>query len=262
MFWYTRQLVAGHHTSPAQEELRRLNGSGEIPGIYEFVNPMTDDVVDRLLEIADKHGPVTVKAHTALSDRIRRGIENDKIKVIFSYRDPRDMILSAIDHNERCVSSGRPRVFKEFTNVQNSIRPAVWWCKMTCEWVESGLPLLIKYDEIVRWPGQQIAKVAKLVDVEASPGTIASLLALEKKNRAVGKHEFNQARLVRYPTEMTLGEIQSCNHRLGKYIRQLGYHIDPSHLKPKKPFASRQLSRLKKFARRLPLVKSKKKPAA
>lgn len=262
MFWYTRQLVACGHSSGAQLELRGLTASGEVPGVNEFVNPMTDEAVDRLLEISKKHGPVAVKAHTPLTDRLRRGIEDNKIKTIFSYRDPRDMILSAIDHNERCVATGLPHVFKEFTNVRDSIRPAVWWCKMTCQWVESGLPLLIKYDEIVRWPGQQISKVAKLLEVEASPDEIAALLAQEKKNRAVGKNEFNQANLLRYPTEMMLQEIQACNQRLGDYIKRLGYHIDPSHLKPKKPFTSRQLRRLKKFARRLPLVKSKKKPAA
>lgn len=262
LFWYTRQLVAAKLGDSAQKELRRLTECGQIPGVYEFVNPVTDDVFDRLLQVSREHGPLVVKAHCLLSDRLRAAISDGEAKVLFSYRDPRDMILSAIDHRRRSIEANRRLAFENFIDVKSSIRPAVWWCKMACDWVESGLPLTMQYSEIVTQPAGQISKIAKLLELDANSEWIQSLLERENANRASGKNEFNKGDLVRYPEEMTPEEIFLCDRRLAKYIQRLGFFVNPAHLEPRKPFARRQLRKLKKMIRNLPFVPDKRSRSA
>ena len=250
LFWYTRQLVSAQFGDTAQKELRELTASGKIQGVGEFVNPVTDDVLESLLQLSREQGPLVVKAHCLLTDRIRAAIAGEGVKVVFSYRDPRDMILSAIDHHRRSVETSNRQVFREFTKVKDSIEPAKWWCEMACEWVDSQLPLPLTYSEIVARPAAQIKRVAEFLGVETTAEFIDSLIAKENESRATGKNEFNKGDLVRYKNEMTPEEIFMCDRELGKYILGLGYDVDPAHLEPRKPFASRQLRNLKKLVRK------------
>ena len=258
LFWYTRELVAAQLENSAQKELRRLTDIGELPGRSEFVYPVTDEVFERLLQVSRTHGPLVVKTHNLLTDRLRVAISNDEAKTIFSYRDPRDMILSAIDHRRRTIESNKRLAFEEFTSVKESIRPAVWWCRMACDWVESRLPLRIAYSEVVKHPAEQIAKVAKLLDLDVDESMIQSLLECENKNRATGNNEFNKGDLIRYPNEMTPEEIFMCDRQLGAYIRRLGFFVNPAHVVPRKPLAIRKLRAIRKIIRQLPFSPNKR----
>jgi len=140
----------------------------------------------------------------------------------FCYRDPRDMILSAMDHRERAARNGRT-VFEQFTSVADSLEQATYWCRMSCTWVESQLAELFQYVDTVSNPGRQIQRLADFLNIEVSNEEIEHIMAREDRQKSVGWCEFNKGDLSRYKQEMQPEEIALCNERLGPYIRQLGF---------------------------------------
>ena len=226
MWWYTERIVYHAHQNNGGAALRELTNSGEVPGADAFVDhPLTDEKIDRLLALAKNNGPTVVKVHCFLTPYLRQVLLQAGAMVTFCYRDPRDMILSAMDHRERAAKQGRT-VFEQFTTVKNSLREAEFWCRMSCTWVESGLAKLFLYTDTVSNPVGQIKRLADYLNVDVTDQQIESIFAAEDRNKSVGWCEFNKGDLTRYKTEMQPFEIELCNQYLGKYIRQLGFEVE------------------------------------
>ncbi len=262
LFWYTRQLVEKLLSANAQQKLVELTASGELPGVNEFVNPVTPKVLDRLVRLADEFGPTVVKTHTPPTPYLQALIEQGIVKVTFCFRDPRDMILSAIDHRRRSENDGKP-VFTEFTTVLESLDTARWWCQMACDWIQSELPLLFRYDSIVKRPGHQIRRIGDYLELFVEDEVIDQILTSEQQSRRIGNNEFNRGQLVRYPLEMTRTETEACNRELGDLIERLGFFVNNSfessshHLSAKEHFR-----RLRNLAKKLILTHRLKSRAA
>ena len=262
MFWYTRQLVEKLLSANAQQKLVELTASGELPGINEFVNPLTPKVLDRLVRLADAFGPTVVKTHTPPTPYLQALIEQGKVKVTFCFRDPRDMILSAIDHRRRSENDEKP-VFTEFTTVLESLDTARWWCQMACDWIQSELPLLFRYDSIVKRPGDQIRRLGDYLELFVEDEIIDQILTSEQQSRRIGNNEFNRGQLVRYPLEMTRTETEACNRELGDLIERLGFFVNNSFESSNYHSSAKEhLRRLRNLAKKLILTHRLKRRAA
>lgn len=226
IWWYTEKLVYATHPKNGGAALRELTDSGELAGGGGYIaHPLTEEKIDRLIELAKNQGPTVVKVHCFLTPYLREVLESGDAMATFCYRDPRDMILSAMDHRVRAAKQGRD-VFGKFTTVKDSLDEAVYWCRMSCTWHESRLAELFQYVDTVARPIWQMRRLAEFFNVDASDALIEEVQAVECRQKSVGWCEFNKGDLSRYTTEMNSHEIKICNQYLGKYIRQLGFSID------------------------------------
>lgn len=227
--WYTDQLVFYTFKQNGCEAVRELIAGGEIVGSDIFVNQQLDKAtIDRLIGVAEEHGPTVVKVHCfELTEYLRKQIESGKVLATFCFRDPRDVILSAMDHRIRALNEGR-HAFSNFTSVCASIPETITWSEMACSWVESGLALPLQYTDTVCDPAGQIRRIANFLDIKPDEHLIKCLLELERKSRGYGRCEFNRGNLSRFSEEMTLDEIALCNDQLGDWIKRLGFHCQPN----------------------------------
>lgn len=226
LFWYTRELVQRTFPENGIQYVRDMNKANKFRGIGNFVNPLDDDSVDRLLEISRQQGPIVVKSHSSLSPRIEALINRGDIVATFAYRDPRDMILSAIDHYYRRKMEGFIE-FEGFSNVIDSMDVASWWCELSCRWVESGLATLFRYEETVSQPLTTIKRIRDAVGVDVDDASIEAIVRDDEEDKQLGRNQFNKGVVTRFRNEMTPQEIQCCNRELGHYIQRLGYEIEP-----------------------------------
>ncbi len=222
--WYTDQLVFYSFKTNGCKAVRDLIAAGEIAGTDNFVDQQLDETtIARLIDVAEKHGPIVVKVHCfELSDYLRKQIESGTIIATFCFRDPRDMILSAMDHRIRALNDGK-NAFSNFTSVSASIPETITWSDMACTWVESDLALPLQYGDTVADPAGQIRRIANFLNIEPDEHLVKCLLELEKKSRKYGRCEFNRGNLSRFSEEMTLDEIALCNDQLGDWIKRLGF---------------------------------------
>ena len=168
IWWYTEKLVYAAHSKNGARALRELTSSGAIKGANAFIDhPLTDEKIDRLIGLAKNEGPTVVKVHCYLTPYLREVLESGDAMATFCFRDPRDMILSAMDHRVRAAKAGR-EVFEKFTTVKDSLDEATYWCRMSCAWYESQLAELFQYVDTVARPIWQMRRIGEFFNVDVS----------------------------------------------------------------------------------------------
>ena len=222
---YTRQLMEIHFDSTCHQDLLKLVESGKIAGVGGFVRKLDRRSLSLLRNLSTSTGPVAAKAHAPLTRRLRKLIESGAIRTTFCLRDPRDMLLSAIDHRGRSIREGNP-IFQSFTSVANSINAVKWWCRMSQRWLESELACVFRYHDLITQPHTEIARLAKFLELKIDDVDIDKIIQQEKSIRQLGRNQFNQGKLSRYRQEMTEAEIDLCNAELAEFIEALGYVVD------------------------------------
>lgn len=236
--WYAETLVQRTFGSDGYFALRKLTESGELSGKGRYIDePITDAKIDRLLELVAKHGPTVVKVHCFLQPHLRERIESGEILSTFCYRDPRDMILSAMNHRVRALADGE-HVFEHFTTVEESLEHAKFWCWLALNWVKSGLVPLFQYEEIVGDPEMQICRLADYLGLSVNQQKIDELIETERSRRKTGWNEFNGAHRSRFESEMTESQIETCERKLGWWIERLGFKVSHSYEIPERANAA------------------------
>ena len=233
IWWYKVQLIDRTVPANGYKGLAEFIASGAVPGHAIFVaDPLTDQTVDRLIEYADQHGPTVVKTHCHMTTYLDQLIREGKVLATYAHRDPRDVILSAIDHRARDIESGGTVWFDEFSSVEESIKPMLGLCVQAMPWIEHPNVPKFLYRDTVAHPDQQIRALAKHLKAEITEWDVEEILRIEAggKTNSANWNQFNQAKATRYRREMTQNQIELCNRELGPWIEKLGYQVDDSDM--------------------------------
>lgn len=151
-------------------------------------------------------------------------------KLVYSYRDPRDVILSAIDFGNKLLTQKQHRgMFSEkFPNVDigvNSIKP---WLHIWEKWNNFKDVKMIRYEDMNSNPYSTFLNTITYLGLSVNELTINKIIEKYSKHvltSDVAAVHFNKARNQRYLTEMSDKQIELCNKELGSYIIKMGYKL-------------------------------------
>ena len=219
---YTLELIRKVFPRNGYEAFWDAVVAGELPGVGGYMDAPTAETLPVLERIHLEYGPLPIKTHTDINDFLKAAILDSRFIMLTTYRDPRDMILSAIDHCKRSKGTKLP-AFQEFTTIRESIPHARMWCRMALNWIDSGLTLSISYEDLLLDPHSVIRRVAEFAKIPVCDDLIACLIQEEKDTRLYAKKQFNKGLLTRFRDEMTSDEIAYCDEHLGEEIQRLGY---------------------------------------
>ncbi len=226
--YYTASLIRHYFPENGQRALCEAIGSGRLDGAVSadvaFVRSIGHRELDLISEIASSAGPVVVKIHSDPEPVLLGSLESGRIRMTFIHRDPRDMILSAMDH---CLQTRgtEDASLQEFTSVRDSIASARGWAAMACGWVGSGLARVVLYTDLVSGPARELARLADYLGIPAEPDVVNGLIKEEIARRRRGWNRFNRGELIRYNREMSQEDQALCNRELGELITKLGYQL-------------------------------------
>lgn len=185
----------------------------------------TARVILRLLALNALHGSVVVKCHWPAMHRLRMLRRLNVARITLSYRDPRDMILSMIDHGKRSRAGKDPR---------NAF--------IRCESVLQVVPLVErKMEELMRWrqvPGVHLIRYeALMTDADAVISEMLDYLRwplsaeqraqvlVEQEMRRSTSWNFNTGAIDRWRREMTDEEKEQTTRQFSRYLKPLGYKL-------------------------------------
>lgn len=119
--------------------------------------------------------PRILKSHEYFDPRYR--------KVLYLVRDPRDVVISLYNYRRKCrnIDDGYP-IEKYVESFLNEWHTDCSWSEHVESWVatrrgDNGF-LLVRYEDILRDPSQQLGRIAAFLGIDAGPERVA--LAIER----------------------------------------------------------------------------------
>jgi hypothetical protein len=225
-----RDVLMSFIKDNAQEAFEASIIMGEFSGIGYFVDNIdTPEILLKLKQFGDKHGPFLVKSHCNLSGELEEMITQKIILASYIHRDPRDVILSAIDHGKRPVRN--PMIgnfFSQFIDVPSSIPLVQSFCTVAIQWINQSDVLKYTYHELLNDPVTAIITFTKALEINPEANQLQRIISHQLSFKETGKRQFNTGKILRFREEMSSSDLHLCNKILINEIISLGYQVTPT----------------------------------
>lgn len=215
---YQKDMIQYRSPKNALEEMR-----SHTPGGGVYVDEIDETFAETMRAIHCQHGEFLVKTHSGPANAIKGLVADGEARASFCFRDPRDTILSAIDHGERTRKGlDGTGAFKDVTDVAGAIGFTRKHISLYFAWKDYGEALLIQYEDFM---ADKVGHLKRTADYFAYEIGKQALLEIFEKHE--GKKEtawnFNTGRCFRWKTEMSGQDVMLCEEAFGEEIVAMGY---------------------------------------
>ncbi len=216
------------------DDIRKLR---EIYGLLDFVkhhncnigNP-TNDKMARLLKVCSKGHSFVVKTHGGINATIRKMILQGQVKATVLFRDPRDVVVSAMDHGKKIRDNGENHSFAFCTTVEITVEAVNRWLNNSIlPWLDFDHTnvLIIRYEDLTAFPDTQMQRLCQFLSIDTGKEELSSMFAKYNSGNldAFKKNylHFNKGKTGRYKYVLSGDEIAYCNRVFEKHYPILGY---------------------------------------
>lgn len=217
---YQKDLLtlANLNNTIAQEEFKKYSNCGFLKGIYVW-----DFLIIIFFKI--KYGNIVIKTHSKPTFLIKLLINLGLAKATFCYRDPRDIILSAIDHGERTRKGlNTSNACKNMVSVKDSLLIVKSWTSNWYKWQEFGKVFLIKYEDLMENKLSYLQQMSDYFNLKLKKEQIEEIYLKHEKIKKTAWN-FNKGTTERYKTEMNSSDLLLCNRELKNILEDMNYSI-------------------------------------
>ncbi len=218
LFLYTESLINASGKSKGQKLFRRNNTEGFTPhfGIFNTL----------WYVFASLFGPVVIKTHSGPTFFVRALISLGLAKAYYSVRDPRDAMLSAMDHGVKArtngIKSDSDVAFAPFKQWKDAL-PVFQMHQSRFEaWKNYGEVIFPRYELLMTQPKVELEKVVGHLGRNSLKKYIDITVAEFLQNKSTTKN-FNKGNVSRYKTELSENQISELENALGSCVESMGY---------------------------------------
>jgi len=216
---YQRDLLQLFDGLAGQERLLELNGGG-------YIERLTQETIENLLKIEREYGSFVVKTHCGYEPHLGELVRSGRACVSCAYRDPRDVILSAIDHGERSRNGmDKYYAFANYRQVKDVITQMLKWCQVYGSWASSEWALMIRYEEMMKDRKAVIKLLADQIGFNLSEKQLSEIHEKHEKNKQTAWN-FNKGTTERWKNEMNAVDQATCAQALAEQIQLMGYPLE------------------------------------
>lgn len=200
---------------------RLLDGPNCLVGIVRWPQ------MSMLYGLSLRHGSFVVKTHDAPTSAVRSLCGSGRARAIYSYRDLRDVALSALDHGRRLRLEGRTGSLRTITTLEEALRYADGLVPTWRDWLSCPGTLALRFEDAVTDPATVVRRITDHLGVRLDSSEVRDLLeefppGMGNPDWSDGLH-FNKGVAGRHRSEMTLAERQLADRVLGQSLREMGY---------------------------------------
>ena len=164
-----------------------------------------------------------VKTHANPTGALRAWVKLGAAKVHYSYRDPRDVVVSAWEEGERMRKRGKTTSFAAYTTIEQTIDAVANWLHGWDTWMAYEPALKLRYEEM---KADTLGQVRRLCDhYKLKIGEEQMRGVVEKYapgNKQVGAH-FVKGVTGRYREALTEDQVKLCEEKFGPWLQKMGY---------------------------------------
>jgi len=170
-----------------KEDIHKLREKYNLYDLLNYYNCnigiLNESNLKCLLPIHEAGHTFVVKTHAGPSDFVERLMKKGIVKVTCIFRDPRDVVLSAIDHGKKIRNQGENHTFSSCTSFENTIPQVISWLENSImKWMELENVLLIKYENLIVNPVEELKRLAAFLGIQVNKIDLESLYAKYYRN--------------------------------------------------------------------------------
>jgi len=181
-----------------------------------------------LWRISIQDGIFVVKTHSGPTLPARILSKLGLLRIVYCFRDPRDVLLSTIDHGKKILDSGENHTFASMVDFDKALQNVRAWLGIWKRYADMPEVLTVKYEEMIQDPVTVTKKIEEFLGVSVSPAKRQEILWKFSKDNFDGDRRgmhFNKAKIFRYKTEMTEGQKVKCGAEFGDYLKAMNYDV-------------------------------------
>lgn len=148
------------------------------------------------------------------------------IKIIYCYRDPRDVLLSAMDHGKKSIAEGTRDNFIHMTEFDAALRHVKGWVEIWQQYHALPGILMLKYEELLDTPLVIMQKISHFLGFSLDEPAMREILWKYAKENPDGDRtglHLNKAVTARHVNEMTDEQKQKAEDVLADALQAMGY---------------------------------------
>lgn len=183
----------------------------------------------RLWRISNREGTFVVKTHAGPSLTTRTLGRLGILKIVYCYRDPRDVLLSAVDHGNKILASGEDHTFAKMADFDTALRNVKSWLGIWKQYADMPGVMMLKYENMMENPIETTKAIERFLGVSVTEKKRQEIIwKYSKHNPARNQAEMhlNKAKTYRYQTEMTQEQKAMCQAAFGKYLKAMSYNLE------------------------------------
>lgn len=200
--------------------------------VMEFYNcnvgELTDAVLVKLTAPPLDSTTFAAKTHSGPPRGLVTMIERREVKATYIYRDPRDVVLSLLDHGRKAREQEEDHVFGRIHTCED----AVEWIEHRLfpvweEWHALEEVLKVRYEDLCADTLGEMRRLARFLDVELDEGLLGEIAGRydPSNHRRFGTRglHFNIGRSFRYVEDMEKSCLDLCRRRFESYLLRMDY---------------------------------------
>lgn len=215
---YQADLIRDCGEGGGQSQLRSLfNG--------RFIQKPSIGTLLKLAKCEKLHGTCVVKCHWRPGLVLDWFCRANPVKMTVAYRDPRDIILSMIDHGKR--TRARPDSdgpFSDCYTVESLVPRVVKLMEQVKHWERRSFVKLVRYENMMADPVGEVMGVARFLDFGASEEVVKKIVD-ERERRKATSRNFNKGIVNRWREEMSQDQKDLCREAFGEFLDHSNYDV-------------------------------------
>ena len=183
----------------------------------------------RLWRISNREGAFAVKTHVGPNPLTKILNRLGIIRIAYCYRDPRDVLLSAVDHGKTIIASGDNHTFAKMVDFDNALKNVKAWLDIWKKYADMPGVLMIKYEKMLERPFETTKAIENFLGISVTAEKREEILWKFSRNNPGGDRtgmHFNKAQIYRYKTEMTQKQKNKCHAAFLEYLEIMYYDIE------------------------------------
>lgn len=231
--WYVEManklLVAAGYADARQ--IRERFSLGDIMlGNECYVRQLSLGSLFRLYRVKQAGHTFAVKTHAPLPLYLAPLLWLNTIKATYIFRDPRDVVVSALDHGRKLRAEGITTNFGAYSTCADLLPLIDNYQRVWSKWDRIGGVLRVRYEDLLADTPGELRRLARHLRLTLAERTIEQIVDRYRPERLNDRKKddlhFNRGVIGRYKQALTAGQIAVLNERYAGWLQKMGYPLN------------------------------------
>jgi hypothetical protein len=217
-----------------REDIRAIREDFKLHSILQWENCNIGELTFRkTLALVRPHlagGSFVVKTHDSPSKSLKFFLFFKIACVTYIYRDPRDVLVSALEHGERIRRNGEcSHVFARLENFEMAVDYVKGLLPNWDRWMKCRRLFHVRYEDLLETPETVLTKLADFLSLSVTSQHLRTILKAyspqELGESTKNMLHFNKGGVGRFREKLDSKQLAVCNELFGVYLERMGYSI-------------------------------------